>query len=85
VDGASISDSSPGTQKVKNNPIYCDNISAMYLTINPLQHQRMKHVELDLHFVRERVTVGDVRVLYIPTTSRFVDIFTKGLTTSVFK
>jgi hypothetical protein len=33
--------------------VYCDNISAVYLPTNPVQHQRMKHVEIDLHFVRE--------------------------------
>jgi hypothetical protein len=38
----------------------------------------MKHV-IDLHFVRERVAVDDVRVLHVPTTSQFADIFTKGL------
>jgi hypothetical protein len=31
--------------------IYCDNISAVYLSTNPIQHQRMKHVEIDLHFL----------------------------------
>jgi hypothetical protein len=44
----------------------------------------MKHVEIDLHFVQERVAIGDVCVLHVPTTSQFVDIFTKGLSTSVF-
>ena len=56
----------------------------MYLSTNLVQHQRTKHVEIDLHFVRERVAVGDVRVLHVPTTSQFADIFTKGLPTSVF-
>jgi len=41
-------------------------------------------VEIDLHFVRERVALGDVRVLHVPTTSQFADIFTKGLPSSVF-
>jgi hypothetical protein len=44
----------------------------------------MKHVEIDLHFVRERVAAGDVRVLSVPTTLQFADIFTKGLPSSVF-
>jgi hypothetical protein len=44
-----------------------------------MQHQRMKHVEIDLHFIRERVGADNVRVLCIPTTSQFADIFTKGL------
>jgi hypothetical protein len=41
-------------------------------------------VEIDLHFVRERVAAGDVRVLSVPTTLQFADIFTKGLPSSVF-
>jgi hypothetical protein len=42
-------------------------------------------VEIDLHFVRERVAIGAVRVLHVPTTSQFADVFTKGLPTSVFQ
>ncbi|WVZ78827.1 hypothetical protein U9M48_026477 [Paspalum notatum var. saurae] len=64
--------------------VYCDNISAVYLSTNPVQHQRTKHVEIDLHFVRERVAIGQVRVLHVPTSSQYADIFTKGLPTSVF-
>jgi hypothetical protein len=41
-------------------------------------------MEIDLHFVRERVVAGDVRVLSVPTMPQFVDIFTKGLPSSVF-
>ena len=65
--------------------VYCCNISAVYLSTNPFQHQRMKHVEIDLYFVRERVVLGLVRVLHVPTTSQYVDVFTKGLPTSVFQ
>jgi hypothetical protein len=44
----------------------------------------MKHVEINLHFVRGRVAISDVRILHMPTTSQFTDVFTKGLPTSVF-
>ena len=64
--------------------VYCDNISAVYMTSNPVQHQRTKHIEIDLHFVRERVAVGDLRVLHDPTSSQYADIFTKGLPSYVF-
>jgi hypothetical protein len=64
--------------------VYHDNVSAVYLSTNSVQHQRTKHVEINLHFVRERVTVGDVRVLSVPTMLQFADIFTKGLPSSVF-
>jgi len=56
----------------------------MYLSTNPVQHQRTKHVEIDLHFVHDRVAIGDVWVLHVPTTSQFADIFTKGLPSSTF-
>jgi hypothetical protein len=49
--------------------VYCDNVSAVYMSSNPVQHQRTKHIEIDLHFVRDKVAVGDVRVLHVPTTS----------------
>jgi hypothetical protein len=64
--------------------VYCDNVSAVYLSTNPVQHQCTKHVEIDLHFVRERVAADDVRVLGVPTTLQSTDIFTKGLPLSVF-
>jgi hypothetical protein len=57
----------------------------MYLSTNLVQHQHTKHLVLDLHFVREWIAVGDVRVFHVPTTSQFADIFTKGLPTSVFE
>jgi hypothetical protein len=64
--------------------VYCDNVSAVYLSTNLVQHQRTKHVEIDLHFVCDRVAIGDVRVLHVPTTSQFADIFTKGLPSLTF-
>jgi hypothetical protein len=64
--------------------VYCDNISTVNLSTNPVQHQRTKYVEIDLHFVREKVAIGKVHVLHVPTTSQFTDIFTKGLPSSVF-
>jgi hypothetical protein len=64
--------------------VYCDNISVVYLSTNPIQHQRTKHVEMDLHFVREKVAIGQLRVLHVPTISQFANIFMKGLPSSVF-
>ena len=65
--------------------VYCDNVSAVYLSANPVQHRRTKHIELDIHFVREKVALGDVRVLHVPSSSQFADIFTKGLPTALFQ
>nr|GEU79576.1 ribonuclease H-like domain-containing protein [Tanacetum cinerariifolium] len=38
--------------------VYCDNVSAIYMTTNPVQHQRTKHIEIDIHFVRDMVARG---------------------------
>jgi hypothetical protein len=64
--------------------IYCDNISVMYISTNLVQHQCTKHVEIDLHFIREKVAIGQIRVLHVLTTSQFADIFMKRLPSSVF-
>jgi hypothetical protein len=44
-------------------------IGVVYLASNPVQHQHTKHVKIDLHFIRDKVTIGEVRVLHVPTTS----------------
>nr|GEW75548.1 copia protein [Tanacetum cinerariifolium] len=49
--------------------VYCDNVSVVYMSANPVQHQRTKHIEIDIHFIRDVVTAGHVRVLHVP--SRF--------------
>jgi hypothetical protein len=64
--------------------VYCDNISAVYMSGNQVQHLRTKHIEIDIHFVREKVALGHVRVLHVSTTAQFADIFTKGLPTTPF-
>jgi hypothetical protein len=44
----------------KANIIFCDNVSTVYLSDNPVHHKRTKHVELDIHFVRERTALGQL-------------------------
>ncbi|GJR33244.1 ribonuclease H-like domain-containing protein [Tanacetum coccineum] len=43
--------------------VYCDNVSAVYLSCNPVQHQRTKHIEIDIHFVRDLVAAGQRVIL----------------------
>ncbi|WMV46929.1 hypothetical protein MTR67_040314 [Solanum verrucosum] len=64
--------------------IFCDNISAIYLTANPVFHQRSKQIEIDYHFVREKVSCGQLCVKYIHSTDQTADVFTKALSSSRF-
>ncbi|XP_074318806.1 uncharacterized protein LOC141655637 [Silene latifolia] len=64
--------------------VYCDNVSAIYLSGNPVNHQRTKHIEIDIHFVREKVVVGQVKVCHVPSRYQYADIFTKGLPPILF-
>ncbi|GJS50237.1 ribonuclease H-like domain-containing protein [Tanacetum coccineum] len=50
--------------------VYCDNVSAVYMSANPAQHQRTKHIGIDIHFVRDMVTAGQVRVLHRHANSK---------------
>ncbi|GJV26905.1 ribonuclease H-like domain-containing protein [Tanacetum coccineum] len=65
--------------------VYCDNVSVVYMSANPVQHQQTKHIEIDIHFVRDMVTTSHVRVLHIPSRFQYADIFTKGLPTALFE
>ncbi|GKA37805.1 ribonuclease H-like domain-containing protein [Tanacetum coccineum] len=65
--------------------VYCDNVSTVYLSCNPVQHQHTKHIEIDIHFVRDLVAAGQVRVLHVPSRYQFADIFTKGLPSALFE
>lgn len=64
--------------------LFCDNTGATYLCANPVYHSRMKHLALDYHFVRERVSDGSIRVLHISSKDQLADVLTKPLSRSLF-
>uniref|UniRef100_A0A2N9HA75 Reverse transcriptase Ty1/copia-type domain-containing protein n=1 Tax=Fagus sylvatica TaxID=28930 RepID=A0A2N9HA75_FAGSY len=59
--------------------IWCDNTSALALASNPVFHGRTKHIEVDYHFIRERVVHGDLKLQFISTEDQLADVFTKAL------
>ena len=57
----------------------CDNASTIALANNPINHARTKHIEIDCHFVRDKIKNGQVKPCYVPTRLQLADILTKGL------
>lgn len=59
--------------------LWCDNHSAISLTSNPIFHARTKHIEVDVHFVREKVKSRVLDVGYVPSADQIAYIFKKPL------
>jgi hypothetical protein len=65
---------------IKESPqLLCDNLGVMHLSFNPVSHWRMKHVQIDLHFVRDLVQKGSLQVRHVHTQDQLVDLLTKPL------
>ncbi|WKA11498.1 hypothetical protein VitviT2T_028992 [Vitis vinifera] len=62
----------------------CDNKSAINISHNPIQHDMTKHIEIDRHFIKEKLEEGVVYMSYVPSEHQLADIITKGLNNSMF-
>ena len=60
-------------------PIKCDNICAINLTKNPIQHSITKHIDIRHHFLRDHIQNGDILLELIDTYNQLANIFTKPL------
>lgn len=65
--------------------VYCDNMSTVALTYNPVLHHRTKHMELDLFFVKERVLAKTLTIQHVPSLDQTSDVFTKALSQPRFE
>ncbi|CAL8077757.1 unnamed protein product [Prunus armeniaca] len=64
--------------------LHSDNLSALALNANPVLHSRIKHMDIDFHFIREKVQNKDLIVQYVSTDEQVADILTKGLHSPLF-
>ena len=65
--------------------LHCDNQSAIHIAKNPVQHERMKHIEIDMHFTRDKILEGLIQITYLPTSSQIADVFSKIIPSAQFK
>ena len=68
-----------GIQAPKAARLWCDNLGATYLSANPVVHARTKHIEVDFHFVAERVAQNLLQIRLVSTLDQVADGFTKSL------
>eukprot|EP00253_Pinus_taeda_P027789 PITA_27789 len=73
-----------GFQKQYLTTLWCDNQSAIQLCKDPIQHQRRKHIELHMHFIRKLIHDHVLEVQYFSIDYQVADIFTKALTEAKF-
>jgi len=64
--------------------LYCDNTSAITIAHNPVQHDRTKHVEIDRHFIKEKLEAGVISFPFVRSELQLADVLTKGVTSRVF-
>lgn len=64
--------------------LLCDNMGATFLAANPMFHARTKHVEIDYHFIRERVQSKELVINFVSSKDQIADVFTKPVTTPRF-
>ncbi|GJV52687.1 ribonuclease H-like domain-containing protein [Tanacetum coccineum] len=68
-----------GLRNLYHVELFCDNSSAIQIDVNPVFHERTKHFELDVHFVREKVLAGMIKTVKISTDLQTAYVFTNCL------
>jgi len=64
--------------------LYCDNTSAIEIAHNPVQHDQTKHVEIDRHFIKEKLDAGTIVFPFVRSEQQLADMLTKGVSSKVF-
>jgi len=64
--------------------VYCDNMSSINISENPIQHSRTKHIDIRHHFIRELVENKIVEISHVSSEKQLADIFIKPLDLNSF-
>ena len=59
--------------------LICDNQAALHIAFNPIFHEKTKHIEVDCHFIREKIASRCIATSFVNSNDQLADIFTKSL------
>ena len=65
--------------------LYCDNLSAINISKNSIQHSRTKQIDIGHHYIWNMVEDKIIYLRHISTKDQLADIFTKGLDASRYE
>ena len=64
--------------------LYCDNRAGIHIAQNPIQHDRTKHVEIDRHFIKEKLETKIVKLPFVKSEDQLADVLKKAVSSRVF-
>lgn len=65
--------------------LFCDNKATISISGNPVQYDRTKHVEINRHFIKEKLEKKIINIPFVRSKDQLEDIHTKAVTLEAFK